>query len=458
MNKRILSLILAVPAVFACDSSISYDDYILPTEDVYTAVPANEFLGSIGVNSSIDNRGETLEKTVECMKYLGARWIRSGYTPTPSRFDPLIEAGVKFSVSVNADDQYDDDEKINLPIETAKYLKERNALIAMEGANEPNNWDIYYGGEVGGGSHSWVPLAQMHTDFYEAVKATPELADVDVWTISEAGAMVDNVGLQYLTIPAGAGCLLPEGTRFADAVNIHNYFSHGNFPAPQNNQTWEASDPSSACPVDGLYGNHGLTWANNYRGYSESECMTIRKVTTETGITLSNPDDWDEGPINQEMQGLMYMSCYLAQFARGWEYTAMYILRDRSDEAGNQTFGFYSPDYKARTAALYLHNLTTILADDQSIANPGRVAFSISDKPETVHNLLLQKFDGTYCLVVWGEKYLGGTDKIEVRFRDTYSSIAVYDPTVGTEPVETLTDTNVVPLEMSNKPFILQFR
>ena len=136
----------------------------------------------------------------------------------------------------------------------------------------------------------------------------------------------------------------------------------------------------------------------------------------------------------------------------------MYILRDRSDEAGNQTFGFYSPDYKARTAALYLHNLTTILADDQSIANPGRVAFSISDKPETVHNLLLQKFDGTYCLVVWGEKYLGGTDKIEVRFRDTYSSIAVYDPTVGTEPVETLTDTNVVPLEMSNKPFILQFR
>ena len=458
MNKRILSLILAVPAVFACDSSISYDDYILPTEDVYTAVPANEFLGSIGVNSSIDNRGETLEKTVECMKYLGARWIRSGYTPTPSRFDPLIEAGVKFSVSVNADDQYDDNEKINLPIETAKYLKERNALIAMEGANEPNNWDIYYGGEVGGGSHSWVPLAQMHTDFYEAVKATPELADVDVWTISEAGAMVDNVGLQYLTIPAGAGCLLPEGTRFADAVNIHNYFSHSNFVAPQNNQTWLASDPSSACPVDGLYGNHGLTWANKYRGYSETECMNIRKVTTETGITLRNPDDWDEGQISQEMQGLMYMSCYLAQFARGWEYTAMYILRDRSDEAGNQTFGFYTTDYRPRQAAHYLHNLTTILADDTSIAKPGKVDFSIPEQPETVHTLLLQKNDRTFELVVWGEKYAGGADDITVSLGRKYRSVKVYDPTKGTEPVQTLTGVSEVSLTMTTHPYILEFR
>ena len=449
---------MALALVAACDSSIHYEDYIVPIEEVYTAVPANEFLGSIGVNSSIDSRGESLDKTVECMEYIGARWIRSGYTATPERFDPLIAAGVKFSISVNADDQYDDEEKIYLPIETAIYLKERNALIAMEGANEPNNWDIYYNGEVGGGSHSWVPLAELHRDFYAAVKATPELADVDVWTISEAGAMVDNVGLQYLTIPEGAGCLLPEGTAFADAVNIHNYFSHSNFVAPQDNQTWKASDPTSTCPVDGLYGNHGLTWANKFRGYSDAECMNIRKVTTETGITLSNSDDWSEGPINEDMQGLMYMSCYLAQFARGWEYTSMYILRDRSDESGNQSFGFYDRDYKPRKAAHYLHNLTTILADDQSIADPGRISFSIADKPETVHTLLLQKSDGTYCLVVWGEEYLGGTDNIEVRLGDTYSSISVYDPTVGTEAVETLTDTNVIPLEMSNKPFILQFR
>ena len=43
-----------------------------------TAIPAHDFLNSIGVNSAINRRGESLEKTVECAKYLGIRWFRSG--------------------------------------------------------------------------------------------------------------------------------------------------------------------------------------------------------------------------------------------------------------------------------------------------------------------------------------------------------------------------------------------
>ncbi len=57
------------------------------------------------------------------------------------------------------------------------------------------------------------------------------------------------------------------------------------------------------------------------------------------------------------------MSMYLDQFKRGWSHTAVYLLRDRTDEGGNQSFGFFKPDYTPRKAAVYLHNLTTILAD-----------------------------------------------------------------------------------------------
>ena len=32
----------------------------------------------------------------------------------------------------------------------------------------------------------------------------------------------------------------------------------------------------------------------------------------------------------------------------------MYLLRDRTDEACNQSFGFFKPDYTPRKAALYL--------------------------------------------------------------------------------------------------------
>ena len=62
---------------------------------------------------------------------------------------------------------------------------------------------------------------------------------------------------------------------------------------------------------------------------------------------------------------------YLDQFKRGWSYTAVYLLRDRADEGGNQQFGFYRPDYTPRKAAVYLHNLTTILADHGSLKKPG---------------------------------------------------------------------------------------
>ena len=79
-------------------------------------------------------------------------------------------------------------------------------------------------------------------------------------------------------------------------------------------------------------------------------------MTTETGCTI-------EGPITEEIQALNLLSMYLDQFKRGWSHTAVYLLRDRTDEGGNQSFGFFKPDYTPRKAAVYLHNLTTILAD-----------------------------------------------------------------------------------------------
>ena len=78
---------------------------------------------------------------------------------------------------------------------------------------------------------------------------------------------MDNVGLQFLTIPPGAGTLMPAGTRYADCANVHNYIYHPGSPGLADNKTWNAADPTSACKVDGLYGNYGVTWAKHFRGY-----------------------------------------------------------------------------------------------------------------------------------------------------------------------------------------------
>ena len=419
-----------------------------------TAVPTAAFLNSIGIDSTFPDRGQPLDKTIEMIKYTGFRWVRGGIegltTAGPTTVQTYLDlhqaTGVRFSwglVSGGAD--------LKRLLETAKVLATNDALLAFEGNNEPNNWGVTYQGERGGGrAPSWLAVARLQRDLYRAVKSDPVLGNYPVWSISENGAEADNVGLQFLTIPEGAGTLMPDGTKYADCANVHNYIYHPNSPGPADNKTWNAADPGPACKVDGLDGNYGLTWARHYRGYSQAELLTLPRVTTETGCQIG-------GAITEGIHALNLLSLYLDQFRRGWSHTAVYLLRDRTDEAGNQQFGFYRPDYTPREAARYLHNLTTLLADQGTVPQTGKGEYAIPGEPATVHDLLLQNSDGTFQLVIWGER-VAGADSVTVRLGATQALVKVYDPTVGTAPVQTQTNINSLSLTLADHPLIVNWR
>jgi hypothetical protein len=416
-----------------------------------SAIRTTDFLDSIGIDTTFPDRGQPLEKTVEMVKYLGFRWVRGGIeglkeqgpTTLQTYLDLHEQTGVRFSWGLVSGGN--DLKKL---IDTSKKLAEADALLAFEGNNEPNNWGVTYQGEKGGGkAPSWMAVAKLQRDLYEAVKSDPVLKKYPVWSICENGAQRDNVGLQFLTIPAGAGTRMPDGTKYADAANVHNYIYHPGSPHPMDNKTWNAADPGPACKVDGLFGNYGKTWAGKFLGYSETELQTLPRVTTETGCTVG-------GAITEEIHGLNLMSMYLDQFKRGWSHTSIYILRDRTDEGGNQRFGFYRPDYTPRKAATYLHNLTTILADKGTLKEPAKLDYAIPDEPATVHDMLLQHSDGTFQLIVWGER-IKGEDTVTVKLGGKHASVKVYDPTVGTEPVQTQSDVDSLTLTLSNHPLIV---
>jgi hypothetical protein len=151
------------------------------------------------------------------------------------------------------------------------------------------------------------------------------------------------------------------------------------------------------------------------------------------------------------------MTMYLDQFKRGWSYTAVYLLRDRVDEGGNQRFGFYKPDYTPRKAAVYLHNLTTILSDSGSVKEQGKLNYSIPGEPATVHDLLLQKSDGVFELVVWDER-IKATDDVRVHLGSKHASVKVFDPTIGTAPSQVLTKVDEVPLTIRDNPVVIKIR
>ena len=64
-------------------------------------------------------------------------------------------------------------------IETARQLAAADALLAFEGNNEPNNWGVTYQGEKGGGrAPSWLAVAKLQRDLYNAVKSDPVLEEI----------------------------------------------------------------------------------------------------------------------------------------------------------------------------------------------------------------------------------------------------------------------------------------
>jgi hypothetical protein len=415
------------------------------------AVATHDFLDSIGVVTTFPDRGQPLGRTIEMLRYGGFRWVRAGIeglsdkgpTTIQTFLDLHRETGVRFSwglVSGGTD--------VKRLLESGKVLAEAGALLAFEGNNEPNNWGVTYQDEKGGGREpSWMAVAKLQRDLYQAVKSDPVLAKYPVWSISEPGAQRDNVGLQFLTIPPGAQTLMPDGTKYADYANVHNYIYHPNSRYPADNKAWDAADPTAASRVDGLFGNFGGTWARRFRGYTQEQLNTLPRVTTESGVYL-------EGPVTEEIQGLNLMNLYLAQFERGYAHTSVYLLRDRTDEGGNQSFGFFKADYSPRKAAIYLHNLTTILADKGPLAKPDQLEFTIVDQPKTVHQLLLQHSDRTFQLIIWDER-LSGRDAVTVDLGVPRASVRIYDPTIGIEPVQTQTNVGSLELALSDHPIVI---
>jgi hypothetical protein len=400
------------------------------------AQPVTTFLSSLGVNVHID-QGFSANSYITPLQFTGIKNIRTGYSNIGGAVTAHNSAGVMVNVFGSSD--------LTSHLAAARTLATNGALLSIEGPNEPNNFPFSYLGNQGGGSGTWVPVAQYQRDLYAGVKADSQLQNFPVFHVSEGAGETDNVGMQFLTIPNGAGIAMPDGTKYADYANPHNYVS-GNLGGQYvNNTAWNAADPTLNGSWDGLYVEYGRTWRGGFAGYSNADLQTLPRVTSETG--------WDSTSLGETIQGKVLLNTYLAQFKRGWRYTFIYEMFDQEASSGNQ--GLYRSDkVTAKLAATYIHNMTTILAGGSNIATTP-LAYSIANQPATVHDLLLQKTGNVYDLIVWGEQ-VSGSNNVVVNLAVARSSIKVFDPTVGTAAVQTLTNASSVTLSVSDHPFIIE--
>jgi hypothetical protein len=394
------------------------------------------FLSSLGINTHV-SQGYQPGSYVLPLRYLGIRNVRDSGRNLPGLL--MLHDQTNVRVDLLADD-------VDRSIIAARTLAKAGALLSMEGPNEPNNFSITYQGQAGGGkAGNWLLVAQFQKDLYSAVKSDPELQQYPVFHVSEGGGETENVGLQYLKIPVGAGTLLPDGTQFADYANPHNYVS-GVRVGYVDNQAWQAADPILNSYWDGLYAEYGRTWKRHFSGYSNAELQTLPRVTTETG--------WEAASVGEERtQGTILVNTFLAQFKRGWRYTFVYQLGE--GEGGGGHHGLFHENWTPKLAATYIHNLTSILAAGSPVSIPGKLDYSITDQPDTVHDLLLQQSDDVFQLVVWGEQ-VTGANNITVSLGKTPATVKVYDTTMNIAPIQTFTNANRIPLTISDHATIVE--
>ncbi|WP_395665758.1 hypothetical protein [Methylocella sp.] len=407
------------------------------------AASATDFLNSLGVG------GGVLDMDVApLVNYIGVRNLRGGsfeggYTAA-SAINIARATGTKITWGLSAGWARD----LSKEIAASRQLADAGVLLAVEGANEPDTWPVTYQGATGGGSGSWIAAAKLQRDLYAAVKADPVLKNYPVFQTTHGGAEIDNVGLQYLTIPNGAKTAMPDGTKYADYANMHNYVIWAGAKTPVANAAWNSASPYDWVPPTQyiLPDDYGTTWKRKYSGYAKEQLATLPRVTTETG--------WWVDSGGEENQGKTLLNVYLAQFKRGYKYTFLYAIKDRWSER----FGIFKADNSPRLAAHYIHNLTTILADDAAVsATPGSLPYAIAGQPGTVHDLLLQKSDGRFELVVWDERPVGqGGDDVTVDLGATRKTVRVYDVVSGVSPKQTLTNVRTVPLGLTDHPMILE--
>jgi hypothetical protein len=412
-----------------------------------TAVAANDFLNSLGINIHI-SQGVSEASYESLFNYTGIRNARDfGDSGHAAAYVALHNhTGVLFDIFAGNSGNVGD------LLSTGNSLANAGGLLSFEGPNEPNNFPITYNGQTGGGATgTWLPVAQYQSAIYSQVKADPTLMSYPVFGVSLDGAENDNVGLQFLTIPSGAGTLMPDGTQFADYANPHDYLIPFDNSLLVDNEAWGASDPVVTGPWDGLYREYGVTWKKHFAGYSNDELSTLPRVTTETGWPTA---DGTNRTISEDQQGKLYLNTFLDFYKQGWTQTFIYQMRDNEGGPAN-TWGIFHANSTPKSAATDIHNLTSILADNTSSA-PGSLDYSIPNEPPTVHDMLLQKSDGAFYLAVWDERVAGtGTDNVAVDLGGPYSVVNVFDPTIGTSVQQRLTNVSSVNLSLSDHPLLL---
>jgi hypothetical protein len=126
-------------------------------------------------------------------------------------------------------------------------------------------------------------------------------------------------------------------------------------------------------------------------------------VATETGYHTALLWAGGHPHVAEDAEARYVPRLYLDYFKAGFARTFLYELIDEgsSDTLREERFGLVRADGTPKPAYTSLRNLITVLADPGPAFTPGKLDYALSGDTTNVRQLLLQKRDGRFYLVLW---------------------------------------------------------
>ncbi len=416
---------LVLAALFACSTGTP------ALSETVTPLRAADVQSGIGINTHVNYLDTAYAKpaeVVKALKYIGVSQVRE-QAPTPwfngaaplDTYVYMAEQGIRFDfVALGGE------------VEFTKTITQTSALntrvpgmvSAIEGFNEiDGNHNFEWNGLKGsaGGIASQKAL-------FAAVDKAPKLKDVPVYDVTGAEVMPESLVAR------------------ADFANAHLYPQNGFAP-------------------DG--------WFREMAGKAKAKSHPL--VITEFGYASNLESGWLVIGVGQIGQAKGILSGLFSGFENGVTRTYLYELLDQKPDPENKErewhFGVYDNQYRAKVAAVALHNVTSLLRDSSAKANDFNVRpfnLDLQNMPSGGHKVVIEKSDGTTLIVLWNEQTFWdrATGKplespsvpVTIGLPAGAKAQALFDPLTGSEPVKTFAANQPVVVDVPDHPVILVMR
>lgn len=515
------TLLLLLPVLFGgwdhgCTSNCSSVNGVV-------AQKSGDLINAIAVNTHIYQGGVYSTSNITSdFTYLGiAQQVRDyppQYFSATSSFNTLATAGVKFDFNIAGEGCGNSNRVATglIPGWVTFQGSFPSAIQAVEGPNEINNQPVCYlnsqntnnttgiGNSILHFSATPAYAQAIHTGGYDAGMIVSDTTNATAIPSSTAQSSTTSTTLTMSATAVSPGVGNPDAIQFEANSGQSNTEPANNAAAVAYQSDLFVQSRASLTGVSVINytgccvpaGATGTADFNNMHyyptfgsqplaelagQYSESFFLTgLPMVVTETGYYTAGTTPGGSligtDGVDAITQARYSIYDIMDLWALGIPKIYLYELIDECSDPGNTNvqchFGLFDNSNSPKTLATTIKNFAALLSDGGSFT-PGKLDYMVSGLPAPNpgafvyggHQMLFQKSNGNYYIVLWYEAIAWGFNSgdqtvtpvtIPIETATPKTTINIYDPVTGSSPTNTYSNTNYITVSLGADPIVVE--